>query len=66
MCNQKTELEYVRNTYQPYYQPLDAEVVAEIPCPECGSRDVYYEGYRKGDEYRAFAVCHECGRIDEF
>ncbi len=51
---------------QSWIDPIDAEVVNEVPCPECGGQ-CYGRGYRSSTGgYRAFAVCSECGNEEEF
>jgi hypothetical protein len=59
------ELDFVREHYEPHYISSDDHIVRDEPCPDCGMR-MTYEGYCKDVVYRAFAVCHQCGRIDEF
>lgn len=62
----KLELDSARMFYQSHYNAIDAEVATKYPCGECGSANMHYEGFKKGDTYRAFAVCDDCGHASEF
>ena len=59
----KWELELSGYAY--YINPIDYEVATSYPCSDCGGI-VEGEGFRKGDSYRAFAVCQKCGQAYEF
>lgn len=52
--------------YEPYIDTFDAETAAEYPCASCKSPHVTGDGFKKGESYRAFAVCEECGHTEEF
>lgn len=51
--------------YGPWYNPVDAEVVAETPCDQCGG-EMHLRGFQSGDSRRAFAVCTPCDIAEEF
>lgn len=44
---------------------IDAEVVADSRCSECGGALTYHPMI-SGNSYRAFAVCSECDNAEEF
>jgi hypothetical protein len=41
-------------------EQMDTQVAESQPCPRCGG-PMRYEGYHRGDEYVALAVCVRCG-----
>lgn len=52
--------------YEPHRNSIDAQVVAELKCENCGCEDCIYHGMKKGDSYRAFSECPVCGDTVEF
>lgn len=58
--------EYDSYGFMRYIDGLDAEAASEYPCEECGGKNVYGTGLKKGKEYHAFAVCPDCGHVIEF
>ena len=51
--------------YLPCYNKIDAEVVNNTKCENCG-KPLIYKGFRKGVSYRAFSICPNCDIVDEF
>lgn len=45
---------------------LDRPICTESECSDCGHVGMDYRPIHKGDSYRAFAVCPECGNTEEF
>ena len=39
--------------------------IAMTECPNCGQM-MHYQPWTKGESYRAFSVCHDCGYTEEF
>lgn len=53
-------------SYKPFANPDDQDVVLKNPCPDCNS-ERYYLGFKRPDgQYRAFAVCKEADKAQEF
>lgn len=51
--------------YTDKHNSIDAHVVAEQPCPNCGGHMTYI-GLVKDESYRAIAFCNNCGKEEEF
>ncbi len=45
---------------------IDIKVCADATCEECGHKGLKYAGFKKGNSYRAWAVCPECDEVFEF
>jgi len=45
---------------------IDIQVCAESTCEECGHKGLKYAGFKKGNSYRAWAVCPSCDEAVEF
>ena len=50
------EEQMLNDGYAPHHNAIDATIIAEGPCPTCGTYP-WYRGFKKGDSYRAFAIC---------
>lgn len=44
---------------------IDRDIAEREPCESCGGK-VEYCPLMKGESYRAFAICTECGEETEF
>lgn len=70
----KLKYELEMEGWSSYLNNMDVETVREVSeeygCPECGGHHIHPDGMaRIGSrpfEYRAFAVCDDCGHVDEF
>ena len=52
--------------YQPHFNAVDSETARECGCETCHSKNVRYLGRARGDSYRAFIICNDCGECLEF
>lgn len=51
---------YRKQGYEPYFQKIDSEIVADFPCDKCSAR-MRYIGLKKGVSYIAISHCDNCG-----
>lgn len=47
---------------------IDIQICAESTCSQCGNKGMECKGFIKPEtkSYRAFAVCPNCGHVEEF
>lgn len=45
---------------------MDTEVCKESECSSCEHIGLKYKAFTKGEKYRAFSVCPNCGESEEF
>lgn len=50
----------------PQAAAIDAAVVRECPCNECGYKHTRYLPFTNGKRYKAFAICNSCNYYEEF
>ena len=51
---------------QEWAQKIDAGVVRRSTCPQCRTRGLRYQPFRRGRVYKAVGVCGRCGHAEEF
>ncbi len=68
LCQRLLEQGYQVTAPSAQTAAIDAEACREWPCEGCGHVGLTYRPFHHPTEhsYRAFAVCSQCGRVEEF
>lgn len=59
----KAKAEMLLEGWERHSNHIDATTISENLCPFCEGNHSHYEGFKRGKEYIAYAVCPDCNTV---